>query len=102
MSPRYLGASCVFVKSFARIHETNLKKQGILALTFANPDDYNSIDQEDTVSLEGLDGFAPGQPLQLQFKKKSGQILYVEANHSYNAEQIQWFRLGSSLNVKIA
>lgn len=99
MSPRYLGASTVIVKSFARIHETNLKKQGVLALTFANPGDYDKIQETDKVSVKNLDSFSPGKNLTLSIKHADGSVDEFEAQHSYNAEQIEWFKAGSSLNM---
>lgn len=99
MSPRYLGASTVLVKSFARIHETNLKKQGILALTFADPKDWDRIGEEDKISVLGLNSFQPGKQLTVRVTPKTGKSFEVQANHSYNAEQIKWFKAGSSLNL---
>lgn len=98
MEPRHLGVKIVLVKSFARIHETNLKKQGMLALTFANPDDYNKIREDDTFSLTGLDGFAPGKPLSLTLQHTDGNQETIVINHSYSDLQIQWFKAGSALN----
>lgn len=99
MSPRFLGGVAVIVKSFARIHETNLKKQGMLALTFANPADYQKIQEEDQVSIEGLREFAPGKPLTMVVKHKDGKEDRFGLNHSFNAEQIKWFKAGSALNL---
>lgn len=99
MCPRFLGASTVIVKSFARIHETNLKKQGVLALTFANAADYEKIGEQDKVSVVGLNDFAPGQPLNLVVSHKEGGESKFQVKHSYNAEQIAWFKAGSSLNM---
>ncbi len=99
MSPRFLGATAVVVKSFARIHETNLKKQGVLALTFANPADYDKIQEEDTVSLVDLKDFAPGKNVKMVIKHKNGSSETIELRHSYNAEQINWFKAGSALNL---
>ncbi len=89
----------MIVKSFARIHETNLKKQGMLALTFANPADYQKIQEEDQVSIEGLREFAPGKPLTMVVKHKDGKEDRFGLNHSFNAEQIKWFKAGSALNL---
>ncbi len=99
MSPRFLGASTVIAKSFARIHETNLKKQGILALTFKNASDYDKIGEEDKVSVLGLTHLAPGKELKIRISPKSGSSYEIPATHSYNEEQINWFKAGSSLNM---
>ncbi len=99
MEPRHLGVRVVLVKSFARIHETNLKKQGMLALTFANPDDYNKIQEDDTIDVLGLDTFSPGKPLELLFKHKDGSEDVILTNHTYNDSQIAWFKAGSALNL---
>jgi aconitate hydratase len=99
MEPRFLGAKAVIVKSFARIHETNLKKQGVLALTFKNPDDYNLIREDDRVSIVGLEDFAPGKPLKLTIKHRDGTQDSCKLNHSFNAAQIEWFKAGSALNL---
>ncbi len=99
MSPRMLGGLAVIVKSFARIHETNLKKQGMLALTFANPADYAKIFETDRVSIRGLSDFAPGKPLTMVIRHGDGKEETVALNHSYNAEQIKWFKAGSALNL---
>jgi aconitate hydratase len=99
MSPRYLGCRAVIVKSFARIHETNLKKQGVLALTFANPSDYEKIQEGTHVSIIGLKDMKPGVPLKLQLKHKDGRSEEITVNHSYSEEQIRWFKEGSALNV---
>ncbi len=99
MEPRHLGVRAVIVKSFARIHETNLKKQGMLGLTFANPADYDLIQENDTVAIQGLDTFAPGTPLTLVFTHDDGSSDNVVANHTFNEGQIEWFRAGSALNL---
>ena len=99
MSPRHLGCSAVIVKSFARIHETNLKKQGILALTFADPGDYEKIQEGDCFDLKGLTGFAPGKPLELIIHHGNGKDESILLNHTFNPEQIGWFKAGSALNV---
>ena len=99
MSPRFLGVLAVLVKSFARIHETNLKKQGILPLTFADPKDYDHFEQEDRVSVKGLQGLAPGKPVQVVIQKKDGKEVTIQANHSMTEQQIVWFRAGSALNA---
>lgn len=99
MSPRFLGCLAVIAKSFARIHETNLKKQGVLALTFANPGDYDKIQEEDRLDIVGLKDFAPGKSLTLKIKHKDGKEDRAELSHSFNAEQIKWFKAGSALNL---
>jgi aconitate hydratase len=99
MCPRFLGVSTVIVKSFARIHETNLKKQGVLALIFADPKDYGKVQEADHVSVTGLAGFAPGKNLSLVLTHKDGKEEQIEAAHSYNQEQIEWFKAGSALNL---
>jgi len=98
MEPRHLNVRVVLVKSFARIHETNLKKQGMLALTFTNPDDYNRILENDTFDVIGLDTFAPGVPLTLKIRHADGTTEEIRANHSYGDLQIKWFKAGSALN----
>ncbi|HEY1039476.1 MAG TPA: aconitate hydratase [Bacteroidia bacterium] len=99
MEPRHLGVRAVLVKSFARIHETNLKKQGMLALTFANKEDYNKIQEDDTIDIIGLTSFAPGQHLTMVFNHKDGTSDSINVNHSYNAQQIEWFKAGGALNI---
>jgi len=99
MEPRHLGVRAVLVKSFARIHETNLKKQGMLALTFADKDDYDKILEGDTVDILGLTEFAPDQPLTLVLHHEDGTTEQFAANHSYNAQQIEWFKAGGALNI---
>lgn len=99
MEPRFLGVRAVLVKSFARIHETNLKKQGMLALTFANKDDYNKIAEDDTISIIGLTSFAPGKPLTMVLHHADGTSDTIEVNHSYNEGQIEWFKAGAALNI---
>jgi aconitate hydratase len=99
MSPRHLGAAVALVKSFARIHETNLKKQGILPLTFADPKDYDRALEDDTVSVLGLTALAPGKDLTIVFRHKDGSEDRVLAKHSMNADQIGWFKAGSALNL---
>jgi aconitate hydratase len=97
LCPRHLGARAVIVRSFARIHETNLKKQGVLPLTFDNPDDYDRISPDAEVSL-GLGDFAPGSQLTLNVKNGDGSQFDVKLNHTFNANQIEWFKAGSALN----
>ncbi len=99
MTPRHLGCAAVITKSFARIHETNLKKQGILALTFSNPDDYDKIQEDDKVSLVGLNNLEPQKPVTFIITHKDGAKDELLLNHSYNKSQIEWFRAGSALNV---
>ncbi len=99
MEPRFLGGKVIIAKSFARIHETNLKKQGMLALTFKNPDDYNKIREDDRLSLTGLKDFKAGVPLKMVIKHSDGSRDVIELNHSYNAAQIEWFKAGSALNL---
>ena len=99
MEPRHLGVKAVLVKSFARIHETNLKKQGMLALTFANETDYDKIQEDDTINFLDLTDFAPNKPLHLEFVHKDGSKDVITCNHTYNASQIEWFKAGSALNL---
>ncbi|MCB0390248.1 MAG: aconitate hydratase [Bdellovibrionales bacterium] len=99
MSPRHLGCRAVIVKSFARIHETNLKKQGVLALTFANPADYEKVQEEDQLAIKGLANFTPGKNLTLELTHKNGDVESFAVSHSYNDEQIKWFQAGSALNL---
>ena len=99
MEPRHLGVKAVLVKSFARIHETNLKKQGMLGLTFANETDYEKVQEEDTINFLDLTEFAPGKPLKLEFIHADGSKDIILANHSYNNQQIEWFKAGSALNL---
>ncbi|SDE84532.1 aconitate hydratase [Epilithonimonas hungarica] len=99
MEPRHLGVRAVLVKSFARIHETNLKKQGMLGITFANKDDYDKIMEDDTINFLDLDQFAPGKQLTLEFVHADGTKDIIMANHTYNAGQIAWFKAGSALNL---
>ena len=99
MEPRFLGGKAIIVKSFARIHETNLKKQGMLPLTFANPADYDKIKEDDLVNITGLKEFAPEKQLKLVIKHKDGSIDECLLNHSFNSSQIKWFKAGSALNL---
>ncbi|KAL5478748.1 ACO1_1 [Sanghuangporus weigelae] len=99
LEPRYLGGLAIIVKSFARIHETNLKKQGMLALTFANPDDYDKVKPDDRVTIKGLESFAPGKNLTMELKHSDGRVEEVELAHSFNEGQIEWFKAGSALNL---
>ncbi len=99
MEPRHLGVRAVLVKSFARIHETNLKKQGMLGLTFADKADYDKIQEDDTLDIIGLTTFSEGQPLTLVLNHKDGSREEIQVNHTYNAAQIEWFKAGSALNL---
>ncbi|MDC1543218.1 aconitate hydratase [Flavobacteriaceae bacterium] len=99
MEPRHLGVKVVLVKSFARIHETNLKKQGMLGVTFANESDYDLIQEDDTFNFVDLELFSPGKPLNIEVLHSDGTTHTIQANHTYNAQQIQWFREGSALNL---
>ena len=99
MEPRHLGVAAVIVKSFARIHETNLKKQGMLGLTFANENDYDLIKEDDTFNFIDLDAFAPKKQLTLEVLHQDGSSDQIKLNHTYNAQQIEWFKAGSALNL---
>ena len=100
LEPRFLNVKVVLVKSFARIHETNLKKQGVLALTFANPADYDRIREDDRISVTGLATFAPGSRMTITLKHSDGTTESFEAVHTYNEHQIGWFKAGAALNCK--
>lgn len=99
MEPRFLGVRIVLTKSFARIHETNLKKQGMLALTFANKEAYDLIQEDDTMTLLGLTTFTPNKPLRLVLNHKNGTTDTINCNHTYNEQQIEWFKAGGALNI---
>ncbi len=99
MEPRHLGVRAILVKSFARIHETNLKKQGMLALTFANVADYDLVQEDDSIDIVGLDTFAPGKPLSVVLNHANGSTDTITVNHTYNDGQIGWFKSGSALNL---
>ena len=99
MEPRFLGVRAVLVKSFARIHETNLKKQGMLGLTFANPEDYNKILEDDLIDINGLETFAPGKQLHIVLHHSHGMNEEIAVNHTYNEQQIEWFKAGAALNI---
>jgi aconitate hydratase len=99
MEPRHLGVRAILVKSFARIHETNLKKQGMLALTFANKEDYEKVLEEDTIDIKGLNQFAPGKPLTVVLHHADGKTDEFEVLHTYNDQQIEWFKAGGALNI---
>ncbi|MCB0552084.1 MAG: aconitate hydratase, partial [Phaeodactylibacter sp.] len=98
MEPRHLGVKAVIVKSFARIHETNLKKQGMLGLTFVNPADYEKIRQDDKIDLLGFDSMAPGKNLTVRLHHSDGSTDEFPVAHTYNQAQIDWVRAGSALN----
>jgi aconitate hydratase len=99
MEPRHLGVRAIIVRSFARIHETNLKKQGMLALTFANKEDYDKVQEDDVIDIAGLTSFSPGKPLTMVLHHKNGSKDEVMLNHTYNEQQIAWFKAGGALNV---
>ncbi|GAX84135.1 hypothetical protein CEUSTIGMA_g11558.t1 [Chlamydomonas eustigma] len=102
LEPRHLGAAAIIVKSFARIHETNLKKQGLLPLTFADPKDYELIQPSDKLSIVGLKTFSPGLPLTVEGKRSDGSTYKFTVNHTFNENQINWFKSGSALNAMAA
>ena len=99
MEPRFLGVKVVLVRSFARIHETNLKKQGVLALTFADKADYDKVQEDDTFDVKGLTDFAPGKGFTVVIHHADGTADEITAKHSYNENQIEWFKSGSALNL---
>ena len=99
MEPRHLGVKAVIVKSFARIHETNLKKQGLLGVTFANKEDYNKIQEDDTIDILGLKTFAEGKPLVVRLLHSDGTTDSFLVNHTYNEQQIEWYKAGGALNI---
>lgn len=99
MEPRHLGVRAILVKSFARIHETNLKKQGMLALTFANKEDYDKVQEDDTIDINGLQEFTPGKPLTVVLQHADGSTDSITVNHTYNEQQIEWFKAGGALNI---
>lgn len=99
MEPRHLGVRAILVKSFARIHETNLKKQGMLALTFADKNDYDKVLEDDVIDILGLTTFTPGKTLQVALHHQDGSTDIITVNHTYNAQQIEWFKAGSALNL---
>ena len=99
MEPRHLGVKAVIVKSFARIHETNLKKQGLLGVTFANKEDYNKIQEDDTIDILGLKTFAEGKPLEVRLLHSDGTTDSFLVNHTYNEQQIEWYKAGGALNI---
>jgi aconitate hydratase len=99
LSPRLLGGAAVIARSFARIHETNLKKQGLLALTFQNPGDYDRIQEDDRISLSGLAQLAPGQPVMCLVGHSDGSVETLWLSHTFSGEQLAWFRAGGALNL---
>jgi len=99
MEPRHLGVKAVIVKSFARIHETNLKKQGMLGVTFADKEDYYKILEDDVIDINGLEQFTPGTPLEVILHHKDGSTESFLVNHTYNQQQIEWFKAGGALNI---
>ena len=99
MEPRFLGVRAILVRSFARIHETNLKKQGMLGLTFANPADYDKVQEDDSIDIRGLTTFAPGVPLTVVLNHADGSVDEFPVNHTYNQGQIEWFKAGAALNI---
>jgi aconitate hydratase len=99
MEPRHLGVRAVLVKSFARIHETNLKKQGMLALTFADKADYEKIQEDDIIDIIGLESFTAGKPLTIVLHHANGTQESIQVNHTYNEQQIEWFKAGGALNI---
>jgi len=99
MEPRHLGVRAILVKSFARIHETNLKKQGMLAITFGDSSDYEKIQEDDVIDITGLKQFAPGKQLTVVLHHKDGTMESIPVNHTYNAQQIEWFKAGGALNI---
>jgi aconitate hydratase len=99
MEPRYRGGVAVLARSFARIHETNLKKQGVLALTFVDPATYELIGEEDRISVLGLGGLAPDKPVTCRLHKPDGATVRFQCTHTFSSAQLEWFRSGSALNV---
>ncbi|HVE61072.1 MAG TPA: hypothetical protein VNA26_04590, partial [Chitinophagaceae bacterium] len=99
MEPRHLGVRAIVVKSFARIHETNLKKQGMLGLTFADKADYDKVQEDDVIDITGLTDFIPGKQLTMVLHHVNGKNDKVKLNHTYNKQQIEWFKAGSALNL---
>jgi aconitate hydratase len=99
MEPRYLNVKAIIVKSFARIHETNLKKQGILPLTFVDKSDYDKILENDKLSIVGLDKFAPNENLNVVITHNDGLEEVIQVKHTFNSSQIEWFKAGSALNL---
>jgi aconitate hydratase len=102
MEPRYMNGRAVIVRSFARIHEANLKKQGVLPLTFADPADYDKVRVDDKVDIVGLAELAPGKPVTVRFNHADGTTDEVQTTHTMSPEHIEWFRAGSALNLLAA
>jgi aconitate hydratase len=99
MEPRFRGCRAIIVRSFARIHEANLKKQGVLPLTFAEPATYDAIGEEDRISITGLDELAPDRPVVCVLTKPDGSTLEFHGRHTLSEEHVEWFRAGSALNI---
>jgi aconitate hydratase len=99
MEPRYLGVKAVLVRSFARIHEANLKKQGMLALTFADKEGYDKVREDDVISISGLTSFSANKSLVIRLRHSDGTVDEIKADHTYNESQIEWFKAGSALNL---
>jgi aconitate hydratase len=99
MEPRFRNGKVIFARSFARIHETNAKKQGLLPLTFADPATYDQIDEDDTISVHGLADLAPDVDVTCTINKPDGATIDFECTHTFSPEQIEWFRAGSALNI---
>jgi aconitate hydratase len=99
MEPRFMNVKAVLVRSFARIHETNLKKQGVLAITFANREDYDKIREDDAFEIQGLENFSPDSPLEMVINHSDGSTEKIKVEHTYNQNQIGWFKAGSALNL---
>lgn len=99
MEPRFRGAKAIIVRSFARIHEANLKKQGVLALTFADPSVYDQIGEDDRISIVGLADLAPGKPVRCVLTRPDGSTLEFQCNQTMSEEHIEWFKAGSALNI---
>ncbi len=98
MEPRYRGGVVIFARSFARIHETNAKKQGLVPLTFADPTTYDQIEEDDRINVLGLPP-VPGQPVHCQIVKADGAVIDFDATHTFSDEQVEWFKAGSALNI---
>ena len=99
MEPRFRNGRVIFARSFARIHDTNLKKQGLLPLTLADPATYDEIGEDDRISVLGLASLAPDTPVRCQIRKPDGTTVDFQCTHTFSAEQIEWFRAGSALNI---
>lgn len=99
MEPRFRNGRVIFARSFARIHDTNLKKQGLLPLTFADPATYDAIGEDDRINVLGLSGLAPDKAVHCQIVKPDGTIVDFECDHTFSHEQIEWFKAGSALNI---